>query len=207
MNLRCFKLNRAGNRAYSISFNSSNFCRFFWSWILKDCIKVQKKKKKVVVLCSRPWQNVKISIDVVEVQGQQRNVQKSVMHVKSCFFADLNQELLSKPIALLPFSWPSPLSLLQLPLKLRRRRQCQPMSGYWNKQNDNSARDHAFLYNFLVVVPACTITTWNDKISSSLENVNAKAINFAIPVCTRTRALANFPSQVTGWHGIIAKTF
>ena len=113
----------------------------------------------------------------------------------------------SKPIALLPFSWLSPLSLLQLPLKLRRRRQCEPMSGYWNKKNDNSAREHAFLYNFLVVVPACTITTWNDKISSSLENVNAKAINFAIPVCTRTRALANFPSQVTGWHGIIAKTF
>ena len=46
------------------------------------------------------------------------------------FFADLNQEFLSIPIALLPFSWPSPLSLLQLPLKLRRRRQCQPMSGY-----------------------------------------------------------------------------
>ena len=28
--------------------------------MLKDCIKVQKKKKKVVVLCSRPRQNVKL---------------------------------------------------------------------------------------------------------------------------------------------------
>ena len=26
--------------------------------VLKDCIKVQEKKKKVVVLCSRPRQNV-----------------------------------------------------------------------------------------------------------------------------------------------------
>ena len=33
------------------------FCR---SLILKDCIKVQEKKKKVVVLCSRPGQNVKL---------------------------------------------------------------------------------------------------------------------------------------------------
>ena len=28
-------------RAYSISFNSSNVGKFFWSWILKACIKVQ----------------------------------------------------------------------------------------------------------------------------------------------------------------------
>ena len=58
---------------------------------------------------------------------------------------DAREKLLfcqSKPIALLPFS------LLQLPLKLRRRRQCQPMSGYWNKRNDNSARDHAFFVQF-----------------------------------------------------------
>ena len=40
---RCFKF----YRAYSISFNSSIVGNFFWSWILKDCIKVQEKKKKV----------------------------------------------------------------------------------------------------------------------------------------------------------------
>ena len=28
--------------------------------ILKDCIKVQEKKKKVIVLCSRPQQNMKL---------------------------------------------------------------------------------------------------------------------------------------------------
>ena len=27
---------------------------FLWSWILKDLIQVQKKKKKLVVVCSRP---------------------------------------------------------------------------------------------------------------------------------------------------------
>ena len=35
---------------------------FFFSWRLKDCIKVQEKNKKVVVLCSRPTQNVKLGI-------------------------------------------------------------------------------------------------------------------------------------------------
>ena len=35
----------------------ANFC---WSWILKDSIKVPEEKKKVVVFCSRPRQNVKL---------------------------------------------------------------------------------------------------------------------------------------------------
>ena len=56
VNLRCFKL----YRAYSISFNSSNVGNFYCSWILKDCIKVQEEKKKIVVFCSRPRQNVKL---------------------------------------------------------------------------------------------------------------------------------------------------
>ena len=33
---------------------------FFWSRILKDCIEVQEKEKEVVVLCSRPPQNVNL---------------------------------------------------------------------------------------------------------------------------------------------------
>ena len=32
----------------------------FWTSILKDCIKVQEKKRKVVAFCSRPRQNVKL---------------------------------------------------------------------------------------------------------------------------------------------------
>ena len=54
VNSGCFKL----YRAHYISLNSSNACKFFWSWNLKDCIKVQEKKTKVVVLCTRPRQNM-----------------------------------------------------------------------------------------------------------------------------------------------------
>ena len=46
---------------------------------------------------------------VVVVQRRQRNVQKSVMHVQSCCFANLNLLLF------LPSSLPSPSSLLKLP--------------------------------------------------------------------------------------------
>ena len=46
--------------ACSISFNSSDVGEFFWSSIPKDCIKVEKKKKEVVVLCSRSQQKVKL---------------------------------------------------------------------------------------------------------------------------------------------------
>ena len=61
----------------------------FWSWILKDCIKVQEEKKKVVVLCSWcPRQNV--NLGTFTLQRGQRNVQKSVMHVQTCYFANLN---------------------------------------------------------------------------------------------------------------------
>ena len=47
-------------RTYFITFNLSNVGKIFWSLILKDCIKVQEKKKKVVFLCSRPQQNAKL---------------------------------------------------------------------------------------------------------------------------------------------------
>ena len=47
---------------------------------------------KLVVLGSRPRQNVKLStwFHVVVEQRRQKNVQKSVMHVQSWFFACLN---------------------------------------------------------------------------------------------------------------------
>ena len=79
----CFKL----YRAYSISFISSNVGNIFLSWILKDCIKIQEKKQKVVVLFSRP------QFHAVVVHWWQRNVQTKVMHVQSCCFANLNQLL------------------------------------------------------------------------------------------------------------------
>ena len=56
VNSRCLKL----DRTYSISLNSSNVGKVFCSWIPTDCIKVQENKKKGVVFCSRPRQNVKL---------------------------------------------------------------------------------------------------------------------------------------------------
>ena len=65
--------------AYSISFNTSNIGNFFWSWILKDCIKVQEKKKKNVVCvpvrnktwnlalsrCSQVWCTCKANLNLL----------------------------------------------------------------------------------------------------------------------------------------------
>ena len=82
--------------------------KFFWSWNIKDCIKVQEKKKKVVVFCSPSSTKREIrQFHVVVVQRRQRNVQKSMMHVQSCCFAYLNLLLF------LPFSLPS---LRKLPI-------------------------------------------------------------------------------------------
>ena len=75
--------------------------QLFWIWILKDFIKVEEKKNKVVVLCYRPQKKREIRhFHVVVVQRRLRNGQKSVMHVQSCCFANLNLLLF------LPFSSP-----------------------------------------------------------------------------------------------------
>ena len=58
----------------------------FWSCVLKHCIKVQEKRKKVVVLCSRETVNFHVEV----VQRRQKKVQKSVMDVQSCCFSNLN---------------------------------------------------------------------------------------------------------------------
>ena len=58
VNSRYFKL----YRAYSTSFNSSNVGECYWIWILKDSIRWKEKKKKVVLLCSRPPENVKLGM-------------------------------------------------------------------------------------------------------------------------------------------------
>ena len=98
------------NRAYSISFDSSMVGNFFWSLILKDCIKGPEKKRKLVFLCSRPRQIVKLgNYMFVVVQRRLRNVQKRVVHVQSCY-------LPKKLIAFLLFSLPSPLSMLKVPI-------------------------------------------------------------------------------------------
>ena len=76
--------------------------------MLKDCIKVQQKEKKVVVLCSRPPQNVK--------SGVFTSYYSLPVTAKKCTKKrDARAKLLfcqSKPIAFLPFSLTSPSSLL-----------------------------------------------------------------------------------------------
>ena len=57
-----------------------------WSCVLKHSIKVQEKRKKVVVLCSRETVNFQVEV----VQRRQKKVQKSVMDVQSCCFSNLN---------------------------------------------------------------------------------------------------------------------
>ena len=69
-------------RAYSNSFNSPNVGKFFLSWILKDCIKVQEKKEKVFVFVG--------AFTLYSCSDGKKNVQKSVMHVQSCCFVSLN---------------------------------------------------------------------------------------------------------------------
>ena len=80
VNLRCLKL----DRTYSISLNSSNVGKVFCSWILKDCIKVQERKRRCCFLFPSSTKREIRQFRVVVVQRRQRNVQKNVMHVQSC---------------------------------------------------------------------------------------------------------------------------
>ena len=86
-------------RAFALSFNSSNVAFFFCSWILKDCIKVQEKKSKVVVLslCSRPPQNVKFGIFTTYSWAVTAKKRSKERHVRAIFFfANLNLLLFSR---------------------------------------------------------------------------------------------------------------
>ena len=63
---------RAGSNFIAFIPSRSNAGEFVWSWILKDCIKVQEKQKRVVVLCSRPPKTCEISqFHVVVAQRRQ----------------------------------------------------------------------------------------------------------------------------------------
>ena len=98
-------------RAYSISFNSSIFSKFFWSWILKYCIEVHEKKKKVVVLCSHFAQKVKLGTFTLQScsDGKKKCTKKFDARAKLLF-------CLSKPVTVLTFSLTSPSSLPKLPI-------------------------------------------------------------------------------------------
>ena len=57
------------------------------NFAVEDCIKAQEKKKKVDVFIHVREKKREIRhFHVLVVQRQQRNVQKSVMHLQSCWF-------------------------------------------------------------------------------------------------------------------------
>ena len=106
MNSRCLKL----YRAYSISFNSSNVGKCFWSWILKDCIKVQEKKRKLlscVPVLDKTW---------IQTFSRCSRATTAKKCTKKAWCTCKVVVLLIKPIAFLPFSLPSASALLKLPI-------------------------------------------------------------------------------------------
>ena len=84
----CFKI----HSSYSKSLLSINVNEFSWSWILKDRI-VSNFKKRVLENCCLAFMfSTKRKIRqfyVMVILWQQRNVQKSVIQVQSCCFANL----------------------------------------------------------------------------------------------------------------------
>ena len=111
MNLHCFKL----YRAYSISFTSSNIGKCFWSWILKDCIKVQEKKRKLlscVPVLDKTW---------IQALSRCSRAMTAKKCTKKAWCTCKVVVLLIKPIPFLPFSLPSASSLLKLPIVIDRK--------------------------------------------------------------------------------------
>ena len=107
MNSRWLKL----YRAYSISFNSSNVGKFLWSWILKDCIKVQGNKKNCCFVFPASTKREIRHFHVVVVATTAKKCTKKRDARAKLFLCQ------SKPIAFLPSSLTSPSSLLKLPIE------------------------------------------------------------------------------------------
>ena len=100
-----------------MSFNSANAGKFFSELNSKGLYQSSGKEKESCCLVFPSSTKHEIRhFHVVVVQRRLRNVQKSVMHVQICCFVNLNL------LAFLPFSLPSPSSLLKLPNSLVRRR-------------------------------------------------------------------------------------
>ena len=111
MNSHRFKL----YRAYSISFTSSNVGKCFWSWILKGCIKVQEKKRKLlscVPVLDKTW---------IQAFSRCSRATMAKKCTKKAWCTCKVVVLLIKPIAFLPFSLPSASSLLKLPIDTTTR--------------------------------------------------------------------------------------
>ena len=79
---------------YSFLFNSSNFGKFLGYEFYRSCISVQKKKKEAVVLHLHPPENVSLGRFTLLACSGRKNCTKSIMHMQSCCFASLLNQLL-----------------------------------------------------------------------------------------------------------------
>ena len=79
---------------YSILLNSSNSGKFLGYEFYRSCISVQKKKKEAVVLRLHPPENVSLGSFTLLVCSSRKNCTKSIMHMQSCCFASLLNQLL-----------------------------------------------------------------------------------------------------------------
>ena len=104
VDLPCVKL----HRCYLISFNLSNVGENFWVKSERTLSKFRKRKRnflRCAHLLNKAAREIR-KFHVAVVQQRLRNVQKSVMHVQSCFFGQ------SKPVSF--YCSPSP--SLKLPM-------------------------------------------------------------------------------------------
>ena len=87
MDSQCFKL----YRSYLISFNLSNVGEIFWVKSERTVCKFRKRKTKFLC-CAHQLQRAREirKFRVAVVQQRLRNVQKNVMRVQRCVFANLN---------------------------------------------------------------------------------------------------------------------
>ena len=68
---------------YPSHFNLSDVGKFFWSWILKDCIEVLEKN--CVPILNKSWNKA-----FSRCSGRKEMYKKTLMHVQSRCFANLN---------------------------------------------------------------------------------------------------------------------
>ena len=93
MNSPCYKI----HRSHSKSCNLLNGGEFSGDEFLRTVSKFWKRITKSLSCVFKPCTKREIGpFHVVVVQWQQRNVQKSVMHVHSCWFANQNLLLFSR---------------------------------------------------------------------------------------------------------------
>ena len=148
------------HRTYSISFNSSNVGKFFWSCILKDCIEVQGNKQKVV----------RHSLSRCSHAATAKKCTKERDARAKLFF------YFSKFLAFLPFSLPSPSSLLKLPI-------ASVLKGLSVLERRTSTGSEAFsLFTCLDDIQFVLLYSYRDDLTENLGETTAQECKSPLPV-------------------------